>query len=126
MNFAKGFRKKTKDSAPQQGNLVVDSPIMYPSASQSQNVSGAEKCAAETPMKAPTEPARAPSGVFGGLKSMNQPARKTVQTSPYGAPKGAVGVTGTPVTKPFQSAIGKFGQKPRLGLKSISGLRRRL
>jgi hypothetical protein len=115
VSFAKGFKKKVSDkvdktfrvNTAQYSTLQSENQQLYPSPNTSTNVSGSDKYAAAM-----------------GLAQGAKPARVTPQAGPYGAPMGAVGVTGTSVTKPFQNAMGKFGKKPRLGMKSITRLTR--
>ena len=118
--FAKGFCKKTrkkKEDPDASDKAALDPSLPYPSPNTSMNVSGSDKVAASMPgLQPPKEPLM---GERGGHKPLSKPARVTTQMSTYGAPKGAVGVTGVSNTKPFARAMGNFGQKPRLGLKSI-------
>jgi len=118
--FTKGFKKK-KDAArintAQFSELESENKPLYPAPNIIQNVSGADKYAAAMPG---FQPNKAPlQGSHGGLKSLSGPARVTTDLGNYGAPKGAVGVTGVSNTKPFQRAIGKFGRKARMGLTRI-------
>lgn len=73
---------------------------------------------------APQAPKAPTRGLRTGLKQMSAPKRVTPDLSPYGAPKGASGVTGVSNSHPFQHSYGKFGRRPRAALKSFTRLKR--
>lgn len=119
--FTDGF-KKLKDLPPNDDNP----PRLYPGPDQPWNVSGSDKVASGGaggfgPTGVPQSSAR---GANPTLKNMSSPKRVTPDLGPYGAPKGASGVTGVANTNPFQRSFGKFGHKPRQALKSITRLKR--
>lgn len=120
MSFTKGLKKKLKDVGPSDHNP----PRLYPGPDQPWNVSGSDKVAAVGHMALPKPPQESSKGFTAGLKSFSTPKRVTPDLGPYGAPKGASGVTGVANSHPFQKSFGHFGQKPRQALKSITRLKR--
>lgn len=126
MSFIKALRKKIfakKDVGPTDDNP----PRLYPGPDQPWNVSGSDKVAAAAggmgQLSAPTSSAK---GANPTLKTLSTAKRVTPDLGPYGAPKGASGVTGVRNSHPFQNSFGHFGHKPRYGLKSFNGLKRGL
>lgn len=122
MSFAKGFKKVKKDTAryntAQMSTMESENKPLYPAPNIIQNMQGSDKVAAAGMPGA--QPTKAPlQGAKGGLRVLNGPSRVTTDMGPYGAPKGAAGVTGVSNTNPFQRAIGKFGKKTRMGLTRI-------
>jgi hypothetical protein len=114
--FTKGFKKKLKDIGPTDDNP----PSLYPGPNQAWNLSGSDKVAFAGPhpvLKPPTESIK---GINTGIKPLTTPKRVTPNMGPYGAPKGASGVTGVPTSQPFKKSFGNFGHKTRQAMKSIT------
>lgn len=117
--FTDGF-KKMKD----QGPAMSETPNLYPAPNAAWNISGSDKVAAAAGGMGPMATMGSPKGLDPIPKTMSRPKRVTPDLGPYGAPKGASGVTGVANRHPFQKAVGKFGQRPRLALKSFTRLKR--
>lgn len=118
--FTKGFKKKQKREADQDEQTPANEMMNGPAL---RNVSGSDKVAAAggSLLQAPKAPS---NGMRAGLKTMSSPKRVTPDLSPYGAPKGASGVTGVSNSHPFQHSYGKFGRRPRQALKSFTRLKK--
>lgn len=125
--FTEGFRMFVPpQGTPAQDGYPAKSDLMrlYPGPNQPWNLSGSDKVASPQ-VAAPLSPPVPPkSNINTGLKSFASPKRVTPDLGPYGAPKGASGVTGVSNSHPFQKSMGRFGHKPRLGMKSITRLKR--
>lgn len=123
--FSKGFKKqKARVNTAQYSTFESENKPLYPSPNIGTNVSGSDKVAAVGALALPKAPKETVRGALGGAKTNTKPARVTTDLGPYGAPKGASGVTGVANTHPFQKSIGHFGKKPRMGLKAISAVKK--